>query len=420
MLFLCAMIQWIYHLAMGAFELTIRIAALFNPKARLAIAGRRDGLARIASWRQEHSGPLIWLHCASLGEFEQGRALIEEIRKQYPEHRLLLTFFSPSGFEIRKNYTLVDGVFYLPFDHLSCMRQWVQILNPTAVCIVKYEYWVNWYRALSEAGIPIFLVSAKLRAGQRFFGWMGWWWQKTLNRVQHFFVQDEETERLLHTIGIHRTTRAGDTRFDRVYAIRQQATALDTIREWCGTAPVLVVGSAWQVEEKLALTLGQRHRDWKVIVVPHEVDQNSLQRIAREQSGAVLYSELSANNASSHMLLVNTTGILSSIYQFADVVVIGGGFGKGIHNTLEAATWGKLILFGPRYQKFTEAVALIACGAAISSTTPVEMENQITAAMNDVEASKNRGQKGAEYVEQSLGATQKILQHVEIQSLLKK
>jgi 3-deoxy-D-manno-octulosonic-acid transferase len=414
------MIQWVYHLAIGMFELSVRIASLFHPKARLAISGRKKLLQQIEAWRKEHAGKLLWFHCASLGEFEQGRALIEKIRAQNPEHRLLLTFFSPSGYEIRKNYNQVDGVFYLPFDHLSKMRQLVKVIHPDAVCIVKYEYWVNWFKALSESDVPIYLVSAKLRPGQRFFGLMGWWWQKTLHRVRHFFVQDQQTEQLLHSKGIHATTLTGDTRFDRVYTIRQQASSLDTIKTWCGQSPVLVVGSAWQPEVDVAIAIGQKHPEWKIIIVPHDVDQEVMQRMAREIQGTVLYSALQQSGVESNILLVNTTGILSSIYQYAQVVVIGGGFGKGIHNTLEAATWGKYILFGPKYHKFAEAIDLIDSGAAMSCANVLEMEIQVKSAMKDPQKCEIPGLKGFEYVEQSLGATQKILQHAEIQSLLKK
>ncbi len=414
------MIQWMYNLAMWGFECAIRSVAPFHPKARLAIAGRANLLHRLHEWRAQHQGSLIWFHCASLGEFEQGRNLIEEIRQQHPQHRLLLTFFSPSGYEIRKNYGHVDGVFYLPFDRFKTMKATVQALEPSAVCIVKYEYWVNWYKALQEAGVPIFLVSAKLRHNQRFFGRLGWWWQKTLRRVNHFFVQDDETMRLLQSVGIESVTQTGDTRFDRVHTIRQNAPSLEAIATWCGQAPVLVVGSAWKPEASLALALGQQHRDWKIILVPHEVDSAEMQRQSNEISGAVLYSQLTPGTTEGNILLVNATGILSAIYQYANVVVIGGGFGKGIHNTLEAATWGKYILFGPRYEKFAEAVALIEQDAATVCATASDMAKAITTAMTELSTTRLRGQKGAMLVEKSIGATKRIMQHTELQSILKK
>jgi len=418
--FLCNMLQWLYNISINAFALLVRLISPFNPKAKLAIQGRRLAASGLMAWRNQHPGKLIWFHCASLGEFEQGRTLIESVRRDYPEVLILITFFSPSGYEVRKKYPIADHITYLPFDRPKGMQQFVDIAKPSAVMVIKYEYWVNWFNALKARNTPVFIAAAKLRPDQRFFGLFGTWWQRTLQCVTHFYVQDQATMDLLRSVGIERASVTGDTRFDRVQEIQLAGKALPELQAWCKLSKVVVIGSAWAQEEKIGIQLAQDHPQWKIIVVPHEVHSQRLSKLASRLPNAMLYSELGVQGKSSNLMLVDTTGILSSVYQFADVCVIGGGFGKGIHNTLEAAVWSKPVLFGPRFEKFDEAKGLIEVGAAMGVKSPDLLQNTIEQWINEEKETLVRGEKAGSFVKSKRGATHRILQHTEIQRVLKK
>jgi 3-deoxy-D-manno-octulosonic-acid transferase len=278
---------------------------------------------------------------------------------------------------------------------------------------------VNWFRAIHERSIPLFIVAAKLRADQRFFGTFGFWWQKTLRYVRFYYTQDEQTSALLAGIGIDQYIQAGDPRFDRVSQIKDNGIAMPLITDWCGQAQVLVFGSSWSQEQQVALQMHRLYPNLKIILVPHEVDQVSLQALAAGEPKAVLYSELAQNKADQSLLIMNTTGLLSSLYAWADITVVGGGFGKGIHNTLEAAVWGKPVIFGPHYQKFVEAQKLIRQGAAIACHTPDDMKSTLEKLLQTPEQREEMGHAAAQYVGTEVGATKKILQHPEFQKALK-
>jgi 3-deoxy-D-manno-octulosonic-acid transferase len=420
MRFLCNMMQWLYNFSMHAFALAVRLFAPFNHKAKLAVQGRHGSASRLQAWRDQHPGQLIWFHCASLGEFEQGRTLIESVRREDPKVLILLTFFSPSGYEVRKHYPFADHITYLPFDRPRSMKKMVDIARPSAVMVIKYEYWVNWFKALHERQIPIFIAAAKLRPDQRFFGIFGTWWKRTLQCVTHFYVQDQVTLDLLRSADIKQASLAGDTRFDRVQEIQIQGKILPEIQAWCASSKVIVIGSSWDEEEKIGIQLAHDHPQWKIIVVPHEVHAKELSKLADSLPNALLYSDLTAGKKTGNLMFVDTTGILSSVYQFAHVCVIGGGFGKGIHNTLEAAVWSKPVLFGPRFEKFDEAKGLINAGAALGIQSPQLLKNTIEEWIKEEKQTLDRGEKAGSFVKSKLGATHRILQHAEIQRVLKK
>jgi 3-deoxy-D-manno-octulosonic-acid transferase len=413
------MLHLIYNAAMYCYQGLIACASLWNNKARWALIGRKQNHERALAWRKINPQPVIWFHCASLGEFEQGRPLIEAFRSAYPGWKIVLTFFSPSGFEIRKNYAQADYVSYLPLDIKPSIRPFVKAIKPQLVVVIKYEFWVNWFQLLHDQSIPLFIISAKLRENQRFFGTFGFWWQKTLRNVSFFYTQDEQTSSLLSSIAIEQHTMTGDTRFDRVSQIKANRIALPQVEAWCGNAPVVVIGSSWSHEKEIAMQLHRTYPEYKIILVPHEVHVDELQALASAETNAVLYSALAQNHGEGNLMLVDTTGILSSLYALAHVTVIGGGFGKGIHNTLEAAVWGKPVIFGPRFEKFAEAKELIRHGAAISCATPSLMKASIEALLGDPSQCAQMGAAAAQYVAEQAGATKKILQHPEFQKALK-
>jgi 3-deoxy-D-manno-octulosonic-acid transferase len=261
------MLQWLYNMLMNAFALLVRLISPFNPKAKLAIQGRQLAASSLMAWRNQHPGKLIWFHCASLGEFEQGRTLIESVRRDYPEVLILLTFFSPSGYEVRKQYPIADHITYLPFDRPKRMQQFVDIAKPSAVMVIKYEYWVNWFNALKARNIPVFIAAAKLRPDQRFFGLFGTWWQRTLQCVTHFYVQDQATMDLLRSVGIERASVAGDTRFDRVVSILERDNSLDFIEQFKDQKTTIVIGSSWPKDEAILVDyINSAPKDLKFII----------------------------------------------------------------------------------------------------------------------------------------------------------
>lgn len=392
------------------------LVALFHGKSRLWVNGRKAWRARLRAWREANTGEVVWMHCASLGEFEQGRTVLEEIRRRHPKKKLLLTFFSPSGYEVRKNYEGVDGVFYLPADTASDARDFLEILQPSMVLVVKYEYWPNYFFACRKRAIPIYMISAILRPGQRFFGWMRGYWQGVLGCVTHFFVQNEESLALLHSIGITRVTITGDTRFDRVVQTVANARELPVLASFAEGHRVLVAGSTWPADEQaLRMWLEQASAEWRLVIVPHEVGEGHVQHILQQFPDAVRWSASAMNSVSSHsVLVVDTIGLLSSVYTHADVCWIGGGFGAGIHNTLEAAAWGKPVVFGPRYHKFDEARGLIAAGAAQSAQTAEDGVRILNAICTNESLQEAKGRSAGQFVQQGRGATDKILSHLDM------
>lgn len=413
--------HFLYNIAIAFYSFGLRIASLFHPKAKLWVEGRQNLLNELEQWRSKNEGDLIWIHCASLGEFEQGRPIIEAIKRENVGIKILLTFFSPSGYEVRKDYALADYVCYLPSDKPKNAQKFIEALQPKAALIVKYEYWANYFFQCKKQQIPLVIVSGILRKEQRFFGVFSSFWKKVLNCVTHFFVQNEETQKLLFSVGITNVTIAGDSRFDRVVEIANNAKQLDEIALFKGNSFCVVAGSSWPQEEEILQQWleSKRQENIKLIVVPHEISDNHIDAIQKLFSESIKWSERSSKDISSYkVLVVDTIGMLTSIYRYADVAIIGGGFGKGIHNTLEAAVWGIPVLFGPNFQKFEEAKQLVNVGGAFPSSTNEQLGSNLSRLYTDSKLRNEAGKHAKAFCIKHKGATQKITTHLDEQKLL--
>ncbi|MBZ4675741.1 MAG: 3-deoxy-D-manno-octulosonic acid transferase, partial [Anaerophaga sp.] len=386
----------------------------FNEKARRLRNGRKKIWQQLGEMKQQ--GPVVWVHCASLGEFEQGRPVIEAIRKKHPEKKVLLTFFSPSGYEIRKNYEMADQVVYLPADTPENARRFVELVNPESALFIKYEFWPCFFEALQQRNIPIYSISSIFRKNQIFFKWYGRWFRKTLKTVRKFYVQDNESGRLLKETGINNFSVVGDTRFDRVTAIVKASTDVPIAASFSEGAPfIIVAGSTWPPDEDILIRyINGAPGDVKLIIAPHEVHQSHIEQV--EQKLRVPYIKYTATDDKidddAKVLIVDTIGLLSAIYRYGQVAYIGGGFGKGIHNTLEAATYGMPVVFGPRYQKFKEARDLINRGGGFSIRNYETFFTMIEKLHNDPECLKQTGNASAAYVKSMCGATEVIMKEV--------
>ena len=405
-------LRLIYLLSIRLYVAAIAIASLFNSKAKKWISGRKYVMRDLDEWRKAHPGKLMWIHCASLGEFEQGRPVMEAIRKEYPNFLLLLTFFSPSGFEVRKDYSGVDYVCYLPTDTAMHARKFILLANPSLVMVVKYEYWANYFFELNSKGIPLYIISGILRPDQRFFGVFSGFWKKVLGCVTHFFVQDEVTYKLLIQHGFSNASIAGDTRFDRVVAMASTAGQVEELAKFRGDKFCIVAGSSWEPEEKMLAKWHQTHRseEHKLIIVPHETDDVHIQALIQKFPGAMRWSKRGGVDLSrANVLIIDVIGLLSVAYRYGNVAVIGGGFGRGIHNTLEAAVWGIPVLFGPRYLKFNEAIGLIAVEGAFCFHNEDEMCERIDFLHRHREELRKTGVQAGKFVQERKGATDVIM-----------
>ncbi|WP_016776960.1 3-deoxy-D-manno-octulosonic acid transferase [Anaerophaga thermohalophila] len=404
----------LYITGIRIFSLLLFIASFFNEKARLLRNGRKKIWQQVAEMKQQ--GPFVWVHCSSLGEFEQGRPVIEAIKKEHPGKRVLLTFFSPSGYEIRKNYEMADQVVYLPADTPKNARRFVDLVNPESALFIKYEFWPCFFETLQQRNIPVYSISSIFRKNQIFFRWYGRWFRKTLKAVNKFYVQDNESGRLLKEAGINNFSVAGDTRFDRVTAIVKASTDVPIAASFSEGAPfIIVAGSTWPPDEDILIRyINSAPGDVKLIIAPHEVHQSHIEQI--EQRLKVPYIKYSATDDKiaddAKVLIVNTIGLLSAIYRYGQVAYIGGGFGKGIHNTLEAATYGIPVVFGPRYQKFKEARDLISRGGGFSIRNYDTLFALMEKLRNSPEYLNQTGNASAAYVKSMCGATDVIMKEV--------
>jgi 3-deoxy-D-manno-octulosonic-acid transferase len=397
----------------------IRAAALFNPKARLWVNGRRGLQAKIAAAMHDihrEKRPVVWFHVSSLGEFEQGRPVIEAFRKRWPGKIIVLTFFSPSGYEIRKDYDQVDFVFYLPADTPGNVRRFLDAVKPGMAFFVKYDFWFNYMKALHDRHIPLCFISVLLRDDHWFFQWYGRWPRKQLSYVTRFFVQNPESAELLKRFGIDRVTIAGDTRFDRVAAIAARQAEIPVVEKFCAGREVLIAGSSWQPDEELILPLiNRREFDIKYILAPHDTSPERVRSIRNRITLPVItFSELNENNAAAaEVLIIDSVGILSKLYRYATVAFIGGGFGKGIHNIQEPVTFGVPVFFGPAYHKFREARDLVQLGGVFSipdTATLVEKTGEI---LGNPSERQRISDICKAYVAQNCGATVKIISYLE-------
>jgi 3-deoxy-D-manno-octulosonic-acid transferase len=399
-----------YNLGLLLYSLVLRIVAPFNPKARKFIDGRKGIFEKIKTALTAEKRERIWIHCASLGEFEQGRPLMELIRAQHPETCIILTFFSPSGYEAQEDYPYGDYIFYLPLDSAAHARRFIQILQPACALFVKYEFWYHYLATLSELQVPVILFSAIFQQRHPFFKWYGKLHRRMLGFYTRIFVQDQASLLLLQQIGITSVAVAGDTRFDRVAKILEQPKTYQQVAAFKGEGKLLIAGSTWADDEiLLQQALQQLPADYKLLIAPHETDQAHITAIlALFGSDAGLWE--TAAQEQKRIAVVNSIGHLSYLYRYADVVWIGGGFTKsGIHNIIEPAVYGLPVLFGPNYSRYREAADMIAQGAARS----VAHAAGLVQCFKDEEALLSLGNHARTYVEDQSGATHKIMAYLE-------
>lgn len=402
----------IYTFLVQCYTFLIRLASIRNPKAKLWIDGRKN-IFRSIQEKVKPGEKRIWVHCASLGEFEQGRPLIEEIRNQYPDYKIFLTFFSPSGYEIRKNYEGADYIFYLPADTRRNSKRLIRLVQPRIAIFVKYEFWFNYLRVLKDETIPVLMVSAIFRENQYFFRWYGAWAKGMLKTITHFFVQNNQSVELLKTAGFENVTLTGDTRFDRVKKIASAAKPDPLVESFAGDHKVFLAGSSWPKDEELIIEyMRTRPEKVKFIIAAHEVEESHISAIENMLSGfeTVRYSALDQERCkTAEVLIIDGIGYLSRLYRYATIAYIGGGFGKGIHNILEAVTFGKAVIFGTNYHKFQEAVDLVEKEVAYSITDAPELKSIADKLLSDPDLIETISQKGKQYIETNSGASAKII-----------
>lgn len=400
--------RFLYNIFIHIYILALNLISPFNKKVKTMLKGEKECFDRLQNLNSEDK--VAWFHCASLGEFEQGRPLIEEVKKQFPEYKILLSFYSPSGYESKKDYALADYVVYLPNDTKSNAKKFVKKVNPDLIFFIKYEFWYNYISALK--GRRLFQVSLILRQNQYFFSWYGKWFAKQLKNFEHFFVQNQQTANLLNKIGYKNVTISGDTRFDRVMTIANNAKSFTEIEKFCeGNQKIILAGSSWLADEKI-IQQAVKNLDIKLIIAPHVVGENHINEIQQLFPEAILYSELANNDKKSNILIINCIGILSNLYQYCDIAYIGGGFGVGIHNTLEAATFGKPICFGTNYHKFQEAIDLINLKAAYSISNQEELKQVLETLLNNEKIYNQSAKASKDYVKTKIGACKKIIEHL--------
>jgi len=406
--------DFLYKAGIIAWSFLVRTAALFNPKAKQFIRGRKNWRKNLAS-KIETNASYIWVHCASLGEFEQGRPLIEEIKKRYPQYRILLTFFSPSGYEIRKNYDQADIVMYMPLDSPRNAKDFIRIAKPQKAFFIKYEYWYFFISELKKQNIPLYIVSAIFRETQPFFkkNLQGRWYGKILHMPSHFFVQDEKSAQLLQSAGVSRVTVSGDTRFDRVAAIAKAAKDIPLVEKFSSGNPLLIAGSTWKPDEELLTEYINSH-PLKMVVAPHEVTPANISQLEQLlKKPFIRFSKAAEVNPEEYqVLIIDSVGMLSSLYRYGTISYIGGGFGVGIHNILEAAVFGLPVVFGPRYEKFREAVELKKEGGAFSVKTYEQMKEVLDGFLNDQLQLEKSSAACTAFVAKNTGSTNLIITKV--------
>ena len=431
-----------YNLIIYIYQLGVIIASLFNEKVRKMWRGEREAI-RILKEKVDPNAQYVWFHAASLGEFEQGRPLIEQLRQDHPEYKILLTFFSPSGYEVRKNYAGADIICYLPLDTITNARRFLRAIRPVMAFFIKYEFWYNYLHILKHRGVPVYSVSSIFRPGQIFFRWYGRQYSHVLKCFTHFFVQNEISKELLGTIGITNVSIVGDTRFDRVLQIKAAAKQLPIVEafldvrgegsevrgEKSGAAEsgsaeapkVFVAGSSWPPDEDIFIPFFNEHRDWKLIIAPHVIGEEHLKQIESKLAGRKVarYSSLEDPENPEipdnlEVLIIDCFGLLSSIYHYADVTYVGGGFGVGIHNTLEAAVWDVPVIFGPNNERFQEAQGLKACGGGYEITGADDFRRIMQRFIDTPQTITEAGRQSGAFVQQMTGATKKVLSAVDL------
>ena len=416
----------------------IAIASLFNEKVRKMWRGEREAF-KILKQKVDPSAKYVWFHAASLGEFEQGRPLMERIRKEYPQYKILLTFYSPSGYEVRKNYEGADIICYMPVDTRLNAIRFLRLVRPVMAFFIKYEFWSNFLHILKHRNIPTYSVSSIFREDQVFFKWYGRSYANVLKCFTRFFVQNEESKRLLEGIGITDVDVVGDTRFDRVLQIKEAAkhlpiceafrkgvavsssssalSSFDSEKESRPDFKVFVAGSSWPPDEEIFIRFFNEHKDWRLLIAPHVIAEEHLKLILSllKNKKVVRYTQTNPEEAAkADVLIIDCFGLLSSMYNYGDIAYIGGGFGVGIHNTLEAAVWNMPVIFGPNNKKFQEAQGLLKSGGGFEITNYESFEGLMNSMINNPASLKQAGDKAGAFVASLSGATGKVLAKVKL------
>ena len=401
-----------YNLALYLYLFGVAVCSLFNEKVRKMWRGERDAF-RVLREQVDPNAQYVWFHTASLGEFEQGRPLMERLRKEHPEYKILLTFFSPSGYEVRKNYEGADIITYLPLDTITNARRFLRLVHPMMAFFIKYEFWYNYLHILKKRNVPVYSVSSIFRPGQVFFKWYGRQYARVLHCFTHFFVQNDVSRELLAGCGITDVTVVGDTRFDRVLQIKEAAKQLPVVEAFKQDCPVFVAGSSWPPDEEIFIRYFNQHKEWKLIIAPHVIGEDHLRQIEKLLEGRKVARYTEAEDvADCDVLIINCFGLLSSIYHYGDVTYVGGGFGVGIHNVLEAAVWDVPVIFGPNNQKFQEAQGLKAAGGGFDIQSYEDFAQLMERFASDRSYLQQASERAGKFVGSLAGATDKILSAV--------
>ena len=409
-----------YDFFLILYKFSISLASLWNPKAKKWKDGRQDILQRIKDDRSQFKGPLVWFHAASLGEFEQGRSLIEAIKLHYPHYSILLTFFSPSGYEVRKNYKNADMIFYLPMDGKKTSNEFLDIINPSFAIFIKYESWHYYLSSLKTRNIPTFLISAHFTPNLVYFGIIGSFFRIMLNSYSHIFVQNNDSIELLKKYNVSvDTSISGDTRYDRVLEITSSDFKNERIENFCRSAQVIVAGSTWDEDELLLKHLQEEIPQLKLVIAPHDIGKASIDRVKIHFNDPILLSENKDHH--SNVLIIDSIGMLASLYRFGTICYVGGGFNpSGIHNILEPAAYGKVVIFGKEYWYSLEAKQLIGLGTAFSVSTKQELLSTVELLLRDSDALDAKNKITLDFVNSNQGATKKIMDYLESNMILKK
>ena len=401
-----------YNIVIYIYLIGVAIASCFNKKVKKMWAGERQAI-KVLREKVDPNARYIWFHAASLGEFEQGRPLMEYLRKTHPEYKILLTFFSPSGYEVRKNYEGADIICYLPLDTIRNARRFLRAIKPVMAFFIKYEFWYNYLHILQHRGVPTYSVSSIFRPDQIFFQWYGKGYGRVLKCFTHFFVQNIESKNLLAKLDIHDVEVVGDTRFDRVLQIKEASKQLPIVEKFTENASkVFIAGSSWLPDEEVFLKYFNLHKDWKLIVAPHVIGEDHLAQIFELLKGrrVVRYTEATEENVKeTEVLIIDCFGLLSSIYHYGTISYVGGGFGVGIHNVLEAAVWDIPVIFGPNNKRFQEAQGLIMTGGGFEINDYQSFHDLMTRFETDEMFLQTSKKHAGEFVKGRAGATEKIM-----------
>jgi 3-deoxy-D-manno-octulosonic-acid transferase len=406
---------FLYNLLLHLASLLVKVAAYFSPKIKLFVEGRKTVFATLS----QHLSPedkTIWFHAASLGEFEQGLPVMEQIKLQYPNHKIVVTFFSPSGYEVRKNNTIADVTVYLPLDTKANAATFLRLVHPDLVFFIKYEYWPNYLKVLREAGITTYLISGIFRENQAFFKWYGGFYREALKSFAYFFVQNDRSKQLLQRLGYQNVAISGDTRFDRVVSILERDNRLDFVNQFKNGQTTIVIGSSWPKDEALLVDyINQSASNLKFIIAPHNIKAEQIQALQQAiTKPTVLFSEREGKDLAEYpVFIMDTIGLLTKIYSYADIAYVGGGFGHpGVHNLLEPATFGIPIVLGPNYSHFAEATALVQLEGCISIKNQEELKDAFDLLMTNVDIRHEKGHICSTFVQMNKGATGIILKHL--------